>query len=278
MNHIQSALQYNRPFFIGRIAGIELQTAYDVMKGTLQQIVQDQKELENNAGIHIKHRGSLPEYVRQLLEAYDHCTLIAEWNRNGPVYEITGRGQELVAERTPHIPKIDALELEPYYHSSSSQTWMNLLKGKRILVIHPFKASIEKQLPNLSGLFPDRAWFEDCTFQVMMPPMTMAGNHGGRDWQDEISAFYRHLDKVNDFDVALVAAGGYGMLISDYIYTKMNRSVMYIGGALQIFFGIIGKRWFTNSDIMKLVTDDWIRPSSAERPPNHTNVERGCYW
>lgn len=273
---IQKALSQSTPCFIGRIAGIELQIAYDLMKGSLHEIVRDQEELENNAGIHIQHRRSLPEYVSQLLNAYDHCTLIAEWDRNGAVYEITGKGQELIAERTPHIPKINALSLEPYY--SLNNTWMNSLKGKRILVIHPFKSSIEKQIPQLSLLFPNRSWFEDCSFQVMMPPMTMAGNHGGRDWQDELSLFYERLDEVDEFDVALVAAGGYGMLISDHIVTKHKRSVLYIGGALQIFFGIIGKRWFTNPDIMKLVTDDWIRPSSMERPPNHTKVERGCYW
>ena len=68
------------------------------------------------------------------------------------------------------------------------------------------------------------------------------------------------------------------MLISDYIFTELNKSVMYIGGALQIFFGVIGKRWFDNKEIMKLVNDDWIRPDKEDKPPNFTNVEKGCYW
>jgi hypothetical protein len=75
-----------------------------------------------------------------------------------------------------------------------------------------------------------------------------------------------------------VAAGGYGMLISDYLYTKMNISVLYIGGALQLFFGIIGKRWFTNKDILSLTNNDWVRPDPADKPNNFSKVEKGCYW
>ena len=58
----------------------------------------------------------------------------------------------------------------------------------------------------------------------------------------------------------------------------MNTSVMYIGGALQLFFGIIGKRWFTNKDILKLMNDEWIRPLSDDKPANFIKVEKGCYW
>ena len=68
------------------------------------------------------------------------------------------------------------------------------------------------------------------------------------------------------------------MLISDYIYTEQKRSVCYIGGALQLFFGVIGKRWFDNKEIMKMVNDNWIRPGAEERPPQWKNVEKGCYW
>ena len=80
------------------------------------------------------------------------------------------------------------------------------------------------------------------------------------------------------FDVALVAAGGYGMLISDFMYTKMKKSVLYIGGALQLFFGVIGKRWFDNKEILKIMNDRWVRPCATDKPPQHTKVEKGCYW
>jgi hypothetical protein len=255
------------PFFIGRIAGCELKV--------VKPNILDLKELENNAGIHIINDASLNTYTRKLLEAYDHCTVIAEWDQSGKVFAHTGIGQQFIANRTPKIPKIDALALEPYYFKDS---WMSALKGKRLLIIHPFAKTFQKQVKNLKRIFPNREWFEDCTFQFIQPPVTLAGNHQGIDWQEHYRIFIESLKKVEDFDIALVAAGGYGMLISDYIFTNLNRSVIYIGGALQIFFGVIGKRWFDNKDIMKLVNDEWVRPVKEDKPPNFTNVEKGCYW
>jgi hypothetical protein len=268
-NHtiIQNALDAGH-CFIGRIAGIELQVAHQFIEGTVTP--QQLEELENNAGIHLKREQSLAAYVNQLIQAYDHCTHIAEWESNGPVYAATGWSQRWMGNRTPHIPKIPARSLEPYYTNS----WM--LRGKRILVVHPFTSTLEKQSHRFKELFPDREWFPDCTFEFVKPPLTLAGNHGETDWQDHMAPC---LDEIRgkEFDVALVAAGGYGMLISDFIYQR-KKSVIYVGGALQLFFGVIGKRWFSNPDILALVNDSWIRPSKEDQVSSYKKVEKGCYW
>ena len=67
------------------------------------------------------------------------------------------------------------------------------------------------------------------------------------------------------------------MLIADELF-KRGKSVMYIGGALQLFFGIIGRRWFENKEIMAMVNDAWTRPLPADKPTGATKVEKGCYW
>jgi hypothetical protein len=272
MEEIRQALRSSEPCFIGRIAGIELQTVHDLQENP-KEVHRDLLELENNAGIHINSSESLHTYCRQLLTAYDHCTHIAEWDKTGKVYAITGRGQELIAKRTPHIPKFHARHLEPYYEPPS---WMTELKGKRILIVHPFIVTLQSQVPHLKELFP-HPWFEDCTFEFVKPPLTLAGNHGGVDWQIQMQPCLEMIQQTT-FDVALVAAGGYGMLISDFIYTEMKKSVLYIGGALQLFFGVIGKRWFENKEILKIMNDSWVRPNVADKPPQHTKVEKGCYW
>jgi hypothetical protein len=130
----------------------------------------------------------------------------------------------------------------------------------------------------LKNIFPNKNWFEDCTFDFIQPPLTLAGNHQGKDWQEYYQPFIELLRSKKDFDIALVAAGGYGMLIANFIYKELNKSVIYIGGALQLFFGVIGKRWFENKEILKLVNDDWIRPNNIDKPNNFTRVEKGCYW
>jgi hypothetical protein len=273
--YIKEIIQQNKPFFIGRIAGCELKVAYCFHKGDLLDVVDELKELENNAGIYTKDMKSLALYSQKLIESYDNSTVIAEWEQEGKVFAHTGSGQEFITKRTPTTHKIDALSLEPYYFKDN---WMSSLKGKKILIIHPFSKTLQKQVPNIKSIFPDRSWFEDCEFDFATPPLTLAGNHQNKDWQEHLTLFLESLRTKTDFDLALVAAGGYGMLISDYIFKEMNKSVMYIGGALQLFFGVIGKRWFDNKEILKLVNDDWVRPDKGDKPDNFTRVEKGCYW
>lgn len=272
---IKKIIEAGKPFFIGRIAGIELKIAHSIQYRRPIDMLHEIEELENNAGIHIKDFESLYTYTAALLASYDHCTAIAEWETTGEVFAITGDGQKLVKERTPTIPKIMAQSLEPYYVKDS---WMPALRGKKILIIHPFAKTIQQQLQNLSQIYPNREWFPECTITCLAPPLTLARNHQNKDWKVHLDEFLVKVAEQTEIDIALVAAGGYGMLISDYLYTKMNKSVMYIGGALQLFFGIIGKRWFTNKEIMALMNDEWMRPVAADKPANFSKVEKGCYW
>jgi hypothetical protein len=161
---------------------------------------------------------------------------------------------------------------------SQLDSWMSDMKGKRVLIVHPFIKTIEKQIHHLHKIFPDQSWFEECTFTFIKPPMTLAGNHEGKDWQEHYNTFLEILSTQSDFDIALVAAGGYGMLLSDFIFTELKKSVMYIGGALQLFFGIIGKRWVDNKEIMAMMNDAWVHPCIEETPLNYIQVEKGCYW
>jgi hypothetical protein len=273
--YIKSVIESNKPFFIGRIAGCELKVAYCHQQGNFFDIVDELKELENNAGIFTKDSASLTKYCQQLIKSYDNCTIIAEWEQSGKVFAHTGSGQEFITKRTPNIPKIDARALEPYYFKDN---WMPALKGKRVLVVHPFSKTFSKQVNTFSKLFPEMSWFEDCKLDFITPPLTLAGNHQHKDWQEHLQPFLESLREKKEFDMALVAAGGYGMLVADYIFREMGKSVMYIGGALQLFFGVIGKRWFDNKDILKIVNDDWIRPGKEDKPDNFTKVEKGCYW
>ena len=267
--YIATQIALTEPCFIGRIAGVELLIAYQLQTHYPQaHLIQ---ELENNAGIYVKDTTSLLLYADMLIRSYDSCTAIAEWT--GKVQEITGKGQEFIQKRTPTIKKIDALSLEPYYFADS---WMPAMKGKRVLIIHPFVTTIQSQLSHLAELFPGQSWFEGCTFQFAKPPVTLAGNHQGIDWKVQYDTFIDQLNSMQEYDIALVAAGGYGMLIAAHVFSQ-KKQVLYIGGALQIFFGIIGKRWFDNKEVLKQMNDSWVRPNK-ERPANSTRVEKGCYW
>jgi hypothetical protein len=271
---IKNIIDNNNRFFIGRIPEIEVNVLYQYNK--LKKVSDNSlKILENNAGIKIIGEESLKEYTEEYLTAYKLCTGICIWD--GQMYSTNKLGQDYVCEETPNIPKINAIGLEPYYFLHKEH-WMQSIKNKRILIISQFIKSIEKQVNKGLNNILGQEWFEGCSFIYVKAPLTLAGNHNGKDWQEYFKLLVQDINKNQEFDIAMVSCGGYGIPVCKYIYSELNKSVMYIGGALQLFFGIIGRRWFTNKDILALTNDEWIRPDKSEKPDNFTNVEKGCYW
>ena len=84
-----------------------------------------------------------------------------------------------------------------------------------------------------------------------------------------------------DFDIALLGCGGYGLPLCNFIYTKMKKSAIYIGGGLQLLFGVMGQRWEINPMWKKIISETeskFIKPSGDEIINNNNMVENACYW
>ena len=79
--------------------------------------------------------------------------------------------------------------------------------------------------------------------------------------------------------MALLSCGGYANPIGSYIYEK-GKSAIYVGGVLQMYFGILGSRWEKERpDILKLFKNEhWTRPKASEKPKQCAKIEGGCYW
>ena len=61
----------------------------------------------------------------------------------------------------------------------------------------------------------------------------------------------------------------------------MNKSAIYVGGKLQLYFGVMGNRWINRDNIKQHIKENntnFIQPSGDELLPNRKNVEGGCYW
>jgi hypothetical protein len=121
--------------------------------------------------------------------------------------------------------------------------------------------------------------FPECEFVFLKPPQTQA-DEDAREFDVELSDFKLQIDNiVDDFDVALLSCGGYANPIASYIFSQ-KKSAIYVGGVLQMYFGILGNRWILQRpDIVTLfVNSHWKRPKESERPKNSHKVENGCYW
>jgi len=168
-----------------------------------------------------------------------------------------------------------ATDLEPYYFG---EPWSKELANKRVLIISPFTDSIVQQYTNhREKLFDNPDILPEFTLVPLKSCQTSAGIKLGNSWQDNYEAMCRQIDAL-DFDVALLGCGGYGVPLVNYIKHEKKRSAIYIGGALQILFGIKGKRWDENPDINRFYNEHWIRPAKHEHFQEQNQVENACYW
>ena len=90
------------------------------------------------------------------------------------------------------------------------------------------------------------------------------------------------IDKI-DYDVCLIGCGAYGFLLAAHCKMKGKKAV-HLGGALQLLFGIKGKRWedpnygFAGKNYLSFMNEYWVRPSKEETPTLSNSVEGSCYW
>ena len=112
---------------------------------------------------------------------------------------------------------------------------------------------------------------------MIKSPQSLAGNRPHSSWKESLEIT---KEKINNesFDIALLGCGAYGLPLVNHIKTNLNKTTIYIGGGLQIMFGIMGKRWDEMEEISSLYNENWVRPSEEEIPPNSQVVENGCYW
>lgn len=153
------------------------------------------------------------------------------------------------------------------------EKWVMALEGKKVLIIHPFKKSIEYQYKQSSKLkiLPKLKKLE-----VIKAVQTIAGNRDPRfkDWFEALNYMKKEIDK-KDFDIALIGCGAYGLPLAAHV-KSLGKQAIHVGGALQLFFGIKGKRWEV---VCPTKTNKyWIRPLKDDFPKNYNKIEEGCYW
>ncbi len=172
--------------------------------------------------------------------------------------------------KTMFLPHLEAVGYE--------RPWTEVLKGKKVLVVHPFAETIKKQYARRKEVFPDKEIMPECELIVYKAVQTAAGQTDERytDWFAALEAMTDDIREI-DFDVALLACGAYGLPLAANI-KRMGKKAVHIGGGLQIMFGIKGKRWDENPKFRVMYNDAWVYPSEDETPKGAGMVEGACYW
>lgn len=159
--------------------------------------------------------------------------------------------------------------------------WMSACEGKKILVVSPNISTIEKQILNKREIW-SKSKFElpDAEYLYIKPPFSPTIDPGNKteSWFDELKRMQDEMDGI-DYDVALIAAGGYANFLAAYA-KKKGKVGFNMGGSLDPLFGIKTKRYIGGMNAMPdtLMNEHWVTPSEKDKPEGASRIEGGCYW
>jgi hypothetical protein len=181
----------------------------------------------------------------------------------------------LLKQYAPQSAIVDLGALEPYF---SQEPWSWNLRGLRVLVVHPFVASIQKQYMTVRHkLFADPRILPAFELKVIQAPQTITNNPTEyASWRETLSALEQKIARES-FDVAIIGCGGYGLPLAGFV-KSIGKVAIHLGGATQLLFGVLGARWSNNPSFQHLIRPAWSPPSIEEQPIGCNQIEAGCYW
>lgn len=277
---ILDGINSGKGFWASRFGETELGTMVEVLKG--QYVVnycmlrRRYRSLCNNAGFFPNSPKLICKYVDLMLDEMPGIDIHGVWPLHMENYF-----------RELYFPNAKCAcfgDFEPYSAKEYFKPWTTALKGKKVLVVHPFSELIEEQYCNNrerifenSILEPDDILpkFELHTLKAVQ---TIAGNKDDRfcNWFEALDWMTERCERI-DYDVAILGCGAYGFPLAARI-KKQGKAAIQLCGATQILFGIMGQRWESIPSILQMQNEYWVRPGKRERIMNQCSVEEGCYW
>ena len=139
-------------------------------------------------------------------------------------------------------------------------------------IVSYFKKDIELQLSKM-----DKIWGREIKkkFIVVKSENTITGNEVDDHWLQTFNKLKKRVKNEKEPGLWLLSCGCYGLALCEDIKNRGGKAI-YVGGLLQLLFGIRGKRWDDREEVKRNYNEYWVYPS--ERPKNAENVESACYW
>ena len=269
---LKEALKGNEPFMFGRHGVNEVFIA-------LHGMLLENGVIENmNSGkleVACMHSGFFPntqenyiKFNKLIIDASSQCDLYGTLRMTGEDYYIK--------HFMPKNVKLTHTNMMDFWRYDEPFTYA--LKGQKVLVVHYLANQIKDQYEKRESLFDNPKILPEFQLQAMPAVQTIAGNRDERfeSWFDALNYMYEQT-KNYDYDIALFGCGAYGMPLAAKL-KKDGKKVVYMGGVLQMLFGIYGKRWDAEPIARKLPNEYWTVPDADFIPKNHESVEGGCYW
>lgn len=234
----------------------------------------NQDWFQTNAGFFSNTIENRIKFCKMMLDDMTLVDVLGSWRKQ----------EFFVKDRLKNSKKTALAFLEPFW---ADEPWSESLRGKKVLVVHPFAKLIEEQYKKREFLFKDSRILPKFELQTIKAVQTIGGENAGfGTWFDALDYMKAEMDKY-DYDIALIGCGAYGFPLA--AHAKCNGKIgIHLGGSLQLLFGIKGKRWENpnlasatlggKGKYLNLFNDAWVYPDKTLRPKAFKNVEDGCYW
>lgn len=276
--YIYHALCDNKPFFAGRLGGTEFSVIKDYLlsshfclKPFIRKKMVDQ--LYTWSGFFPKDSRQMVAFSKLMMDFIQEVDVQVRWWGGFENYLIERYTQENT--RLTNLPSFEPWQI------GVSKPWSAALKGKKVLVIHPFEETIKSQYQKRELIFPGTEILPEFELKTLKAVQTIAGQEDERfeTWFDALDYMYEKALSI-DFDVAIIGCGAYGYPLAAKL-KRAGKQAIHLAGATQILFGIKGKRWESKKNFGYLhpyINEYWVYPQDEDVPRNSGKVEGGCYW
>jgi len=236
--------------------------------------------ITKNSGFYPSSDENLSQFCQESLEKMGEIDLLGV--RAHPIEHQYWKLEDLmISSATPDAVFVDLEELSPIGRTDS---WTKHLSGKNVLVIHPFANTIKSQFEKRERIFPNSGFLPDMELQVIRAVQSAGTNQtlaGFPNWFSARDAMIAEI-RAREFDIALIGAGAYGMFLGAEC-KRLGKQAIHIGGATQLLFGILGRRWTqevgtSSQEVKKYVNEHWVSAAKDEIPEGERTVEGGGYW
>lgn len=174
--------------------------------------------------------------------------------------------------------KEEFLQFINYYNKKTPLDYniFTFMNNKHILIINNLGSLMKKQFESgnifkICDNFPKNVK----SIQYYENGYTFLNNGPDSSILETAYKICQNIGQLN-FDGAIISAGAYSWLLSNFIINILKKEVFVTGGDLPLYFGIITKR-ITYSHNNK-INEYFITVPDDMKPPGYEKIEGGCYW
>jgi len=295
------------PYFLSRIGGSDTAAVVDYLRVRGAGATEVQSHLDRHLPVVSRYNGfydlehpreSYLAYVECLLDAYlktSVCTLC-----NYQLLSIYFRNtlhQQFYAEefenKASYITLISNIQVHlsdatfyPYQfiermvfgNDTLFRAFSEALTGRKVLVVSPFSESIRANFVNRHHFFRHNYKYPDFDLELVNTPITYAGlptaMYPHNNWFSTLETLKSEISE-RVFDIALLSCGSYAIPLGQHVKTELSKQAIYVGGVLQLFFGIMGRRYENPFFTDQINAEKFIYPLEREKYLKNVTIPDG---